>query len=407
MYSQGEIEEAVAAGALDAGQAASLRAFVATRNNTPTADEEYYGLYRGFNDWFVFYTVLLTLIALGWVGSLIPVGTGGRGMGPAGGGPVAAPLFVAAASWGLAELFTRLRRTALASVMLAFTFGLGTALTLIFILAPVMGPSGPVNAIIGSLCCFAAAGASWAYWLRFRQPVSHTVVASLGVLGVIALIGGLLGQASSGLDVINLVVFLLGITTFTYAMRWDSSDPWRVTERNEAGLWLHGLASVLLVFPLIYFVGLYRGVSSTGGALIFLLIFVAFAFIALAVNRKVYLLVAVSPLLVALSILIPSGRSRGYQAYDAYGSSYGGGYPGAGGYGPPNPMAALGGTVVTLLIVSFLLLALAIWWAPLRRIVSNLLPESVRARAPIQQAAPQAHAPPPPPMAPPPEPPAA
>lgn len=409
MYSQSEIEDAVAAGALDPTQAASLRAFVATRNRTPTTDEEYYGLYRGFNDWYVFYTVLLVLIAVGWLGSLIPVGSGGRGMG-AGGAPIAAPLFVAAASWGLAEIFSRRRNTALASVTLAFTFGLGVLFTLIFILAPVMDGGGPANSVIGSLCCFAAAGASYAYWLRFRSPASQLVIVGLGVLGIIALIGGVLGSSRSGLDVVNVVAFLLGIATFAYAMWWDGSDPWRITERNESGLWLHGLASVLLVFPIVYFVGLYRGVASTGGALIFLLLFLVFALLALAVNRKVYLLTAVSPLLVALNVLIPGDRGRGYQAYDAYGSS-GGAYPGTGygspmsAYGPSSPLAALGGTVATLLIVSLLLLALAIWWAPLRRIVSGILPASVRARAPVIYEAPQPYAPPPPMAPPPPQPP--
>lgn len=406
MYSQGEIEEAVAAGALQPDQAASLRAFVAARNDTPTADEEYYGLYRGFNDWFVLYTVLITLLALGWLGSLIPVGSGGRSMGP-GGAPIAAPLFVAAASWGLAELFTRLRHTALASVTLAFTFGLGVLLTLIFILAPVMDGRGPAGSVIGGLCCFLAAAASWVYWRRFRQPATQMVIAGLAVLGVIAFMGGSLGPSSSAIDVINILAFLMGIATFAYAMWWDKSDPWRVTDRNESGLWLHGLASALLIFPIAYFTGFYRGTGTIGGAFAFLLIFALFAFLALAVNRKVYLLSAISPLIVALNFMIQGGRSGGYSPYGDYG-----GYPGTGGYGgygstispygaPPNPFMPFGGTVVTLLIVSLIMLAMAFWWAPLRRIVSNILPENVRAMAPVVDAAPQGYAaptePPPPP----------
>jgi hypothetical protein len=402
MYSQGDIEDAVASGALAPEQASSLRAFVAGRNNTPTADEEYYRVFRGFNDWYVVYTVVLTLVTVGWIGSLIPLGGGGgRGSGPIPMLPFMAPLLVTGASWGLAEIFTRRRRTALPSILLAFTFGFGVLLSLIFMIAPILD-GGPASAsIIGALCCAAASGASWGYWLRFRQPVSHMLVVGFGVLGIVALIAGLFSSSQAGTDVLNVVVFLTGIATFAYAMWWDGSDPWRVTERSEVGLWMHGLASALLVFPIIYFLGVRQGVSSIGGALGFLAFYILFALVALAVNRKALLLAAISPLFIALNTLLPGNRPRGYSSYD----SYGGGYRGQSSYGPPSPMEAFGGTVLTLVVVSLIMLALAIWWAPLRRIVSGILPESLRARAPAEDL--RAVAAPPPPYEPPPPPPIA
>lgn len=399
MYSQGDIEDAVASGALAPEQASSLRAFVAGRNRMPTADQEYYRAYVGFNDLYVFYTIILTLVTVGWIGTLIPIGGGGRGMGPIPMLPFMAPLLVAGASWGLAEIFTRRRRTALPSILLAFTFGLGVLLSLVFMIAPTLD-GGPASAsIIGALCCAAAAGASWAYWLRFRQPVSHMLVVGLGVLGIVALIGGVFAYSQAGTDVLNVVVFLLGLVTFAYAMWWDGSDPWRVTERSEVGLWMHGLASALLVFPIIYFLGLRQGVGSVGGALGFLIFYILFAFVALAVNRKALLLTAISPLFIALNTLLPGNRSRGYSAYDSYGG-------GRNAFGPPSPMEAFGGTVLTLVVVSLMMLALAIWWAPLRRAVSGILPESLRARAPAEGYVAAAPAPPPP-YEPPPQPPMA
>lgn len=408
MYSQGDIEDAVAAGALAPGQAATFREHVARRNGTPTTDEEYYRVFRGFNDWYVFYTVILTLVTVGWLGALIPLGGGGRDMGPIPMLPFMAPLLVAAASWGLAEIFTRQRRTALPSIILAMTFGFGVLLALIFIIAPMLDGGPGTAAIIGALCCAAAAGASWAYLQRFGQPVSHMLIVGFGVLAIVMLIGGLFASSAAGTDVLNVMVFLMGLATFAYAMWWDGSDPWRVTERSEVGLWMHGLAAALIVFPIIYFLGLRHGVSSAGGAIGFILFYILFALVALAVNRKALLLVAVSPLLIALNTLIPNSRSRGYApAYDPYDSypgsdPYG---PGGGMYGSPaSPMEMFGGTVLTLVLISLIMLALAVFWTPLRRIVAGMLPESLRAKAPLVPAAPAYDAPPPP-MAPPPQPP--
>jgi hypothetical protein len=126
MYSQSEIEDAVAAGALAPEQAASLRAFVAAQNGTPHSSEEYFRLVRGYNDVFIAIACMLVLTALGWLGTLIPIGQ--RSVYAAvEAPPVFQSLFVAAGAWVLAELFTRLRRAALASFLLTLYFGFSAA----------------------------------------------------------------------------------------------------------------------------------------------------------------------------------------------------------------------------------------------------------------------------------------
>lgn len=411
MYSQGEIEDAVAAGALDAGQAASLRAYVAGRNNTPTADEEYLRAWRGYNDGFVLYAVLISLVVAGWLGTLIPLGGRGPGVGPIPNMPFMAPLLVAAASWGLAELFTLRRRAALASILLSFTFGLSVTFALAFILLPLAGdPVG--GSILFALSAAAGAGASWAFWRRFRVTSTPMVAVGLGVLALCGILAGLLAGTQSGITVINVVLLLCGIGVFAYAMHLDGGDPWRISDRNEIGLWMHLLASLLFIYPITYLLGLSGGIASVGGAIAMIVLFLLMSLIGLAVNRKVYVLAGMSFLLIALNRLI-NGQPRGYSdPYDQYGDGFGGAYGGSpyspppsyGGGGMRNTMTPdlINGTFVTVMIVALILLALAIWWAPLRRIVSGILPESVRARAPLVEAAPQAYAPPPPPMAPPP-----
>ena len=53
MYSQNDLDEAVAAGALSAESATSLRNFIEAQRSLPAVDEEQFRLITGFNDIFV------------------------------------------------------------------------------------------------------------------------------------------------------------------------------------------------------------------------------------------------------------------------------------------------------------------------------------------------------------------
>ena len=53
MYSQNELDEAVAAGAISAESATALRAHIERQQMSPTVDEEQFRLLTGFNDIFV------------------------------------------------------------------------------------------------------------------------------------------------------------------------------------------------------------------------------------------------------------------------------------------------------------------------------------------------------------------
>ena len=53
MYSESDLEAAVAGGALTPEQAARFRDFVAGGRNMPVVDEEHFRLLTGFNDIFV------------------------------------------------------------------------------------------------------------------------------------------------------------------------------------------------------------------------------------------------------------------------------------------------------------------------------------------------------------------
>ena len=113
MYSQNELDEAVAAGALSAEAANALRMHIEGQRSTPTVDEEQFRLLTGFNDIFVSIAAAILLFAVAWIGHQI-----GQNMRTCDRRRRTvrrlAPLAVAATAWGLALFFTAKRRMALA-----------------------------------------------------------------------------------------------------------------------------------------------------------------------------------------------------------------------------------------------------------------------------------------------------
>ena len=137
MYSESDIDGAVAAGVLPRDIATAFRNHVAGGRMTPAVDEEHFRLLTGFNDIFVTIAIGLLLAAVAQIGGWI--------MEPFGGA------FVAIAAWGLAEYFTRQRHMALPSIVLLLAFAGGVAATMIGVLVHT-SPDFPdrINALIGA-----------------------------------------------------------------------------------------------------------------------------------------------------------------------------------------------------------------------------------------------------------------
>src|SRR5215218_9053288 len=104
MYSQTDLDDAVASGAITAESAAALRAHIEQQRATPSADEEQFRLITGFNDIFVSIAAAILLFAVGFIGQWVgqKAGLTVDTDGPSFLGPLA----VAATAWGLALFFT-------------------------------------------------------------------------------------------------------------------------------------------------------------------------------------------------------------------------------------------------------------------------------------------------------------
>ena len=306
MYSQNDLDEAVAAGALSADAATSLRAFVDGQRSAPAVDEEHFRLITGFNDIFVAIASAILLFAVGWIGQSIGQSTGLivdiNGPSPL------APAAIAATAWGLALFFTAKRRMALPSIMLLLAFVGGVFATTAFSLAAGIGepPNDQEALIVGivaSISGAVAAGAAWLHWKRFHVPITIAAGAAAVAAIAVGLLIAMLGDVEPYKNVILGFVLLLGIGVFLFAMRWDSSDPARVTRRSDVAFWLHLLAAPMIVHPVFTLLGLNDGTATIGEGLIVIALYVAIGLTALAIDRRALLVSALAYVLYALSEL--------------------------------------------------------------------------------------------------------
>src|SRR3954463_3631717 len=161
MYSQQDLDDAVASGVISAAAADALRAHIEGQRSMPIADEEQFRLITGFNDIFVSIAAAILLFAVGWIGQSIGQYAG---LAVAGDGPsFLGPLGVAATSWGLALFFTARRRMALPSILLLLSFVGGVFLTAAFgfvlgLGENVLNDNTPMQGIVGAVAAALAAG---------------------------------------------------------------------------------------------------------------------------------------------------------------------------------------------------------------------------------------------------------
>ena len=338
MYSDAELDAAVAEGAVSPDSAAALRAFVARHRAAPPADEEQFRLLTGFNDIFVSIAMVLLLVALTWLSGMA--------------GPLPGAAVLAAASWGLAEFFTRRRRMALPSILLlgAFIGGLsfcGTVLARAVQELALPGDAGEGLAVSGG-AAIAALGA-WLHWRRFRVPI--TVAA--GALGAIAAVLAALVALVPALGGRWLMLlFAAGLALFALAMHWDMSDRARTTRRADVAFWLHLAAAPLIVHPVFALLGLLDGKADIVRAAMAIGLYVMLAVVALVVDRRALLVSSLVYVLYAIGTLV---RAAG--AVDA-------------------------GFALTALLVGSGLLLLSAFWRTARHAVLRAVPDGLRERMP-------------------------
>ena len=251
----------------------------------------------------------ILLFAVGWIGQSI-----GQSHGPGRSTATARrrsrPLLVAATAWGLALFFTAKRRMALPSILLLLAFVGGVFATAGF--AP-----GPGRRRRRSSTDNARSAAS-----SRRSSARDRRGRRLAALEAVPRADHRRGRrrrrrgdrrrpAGRGArrdrrepeNIILGFVLLLGIGVFLFAMRWDCSDPARVTRRSDVAFWLHLLAAPMIVHPVFTLLGLNDGTATIGEGLVVILLYVVLGLTALAIDRRALLVSALAYVLYALNEL--------------------------------------------------------------------------------------------------------
>ena len=361
MYSQQELDDAVASGVISAQAANALRAHIETQRSTAIADEEQFRLITGFNDIFVSIAAAILLFAVGWIGQSIGQATGLFISDHGETGPsFLAPLAVAGTAWCLALFFTARRRMALPSILLLLAFVGGVLVTSAFVLVQIIGPerfnddNQLLAATVGGVSAAIAAAAAWFHWRRFHVPITVAAGAA-AVAGIfLALVIGIIqpGDSEAAKNLILGFVLLLGIGVFLFAMWWDASDRERLTRRSDVAFWLHLLAAPMIAHPIFALLGLTNGSVSTGEGLLVVGLYVLFGLTALAVDRRALLVSALAYVLYALTELFK--RFGAVELNNA----------------------------LTALVIGSALLLLSAYWHQARRLIVTRLPSNLQERLP-------------------------
>lgn len=251
-------------------------------------DEESFRLLSGFNDIFVAIALALVLVALGWIGQAVT--------------PPLAGALVAASAWGLAEYFTRVRRMALPGILLLLAFVGGVAAALAGVLVELKPDlSDAANATIGAGIAAVAAAAAWLHWRRFMVPI--TVAA--GTVAVVATIVGLALAAAPALrELVYPVLLVCGVGVFALAMAWEMSDRERRTRRSDVAFWLHLAAAPMIAHSAFHLLGVFGAEIGVAKAATVIVLYVAFAVVALAVDRRALLVSSLVYVLYAMYELV-------------------------------------------------------------------------------------------------------
>ena len=140
------------------------------------------------------------------------------------------------------------------------------------------------------------------FYLRFRLPFAWLPMGYCLAQAVVLAVNHQLGFEKA-LPLINGVSLGLGTGLFALAMRFDSSDPERLTRRSDCGFWLHLAAAPFIVHPVISMLG---SRETSGAALMTILVVGVLGVVALIVDRRALLVSSLLYFGLAVGYLVSS-----------------------------------------------------------------------------------------------------
>lgn len=305
-------------------------------------DSEQPRFVRGFHDILITIGVVVVLIGL-W------------GLG----GPFATlPVILV-----LAEILVRRQRLALPSVVLTLALAHWVVMVTQILMTEYQASSPPLTFVLTFLSAFPIPLALF-YW-RYRVPLALAgLVLSIALIAVAVFLFSL--DKVLGINVVSddylpllppiLLVGALGV--FAVAMRYDVSDPRRVTSRSDTAFWLHLAAAPALLYAMMGVVFTTNGAgtwwdgrASSGQAVAAILIVVLFMLVGLVIDRRAF----VTSGLLSLGGAVWTMLSKTGASLDGY-------------------------VFVAFAVVGVTVLFIGIFWQRLRRMVMSFLPAGITTR---------------------------
>lgn len=273
----------------------------------------------------------------------------------------------------LAEILVRRQRLALPAVVLTIALIVWLFHTVVSYVGSTQGLVD--NATIGAIVIAAPFPPLLAlfYW-RYRVPLALALflfsLFGLLLAAVFYVVGSVTGSSNVAIDypITTLSIFLIAaLGSFALAMRFDLSDPGRVTRRSDVAFWLHLVTAPALLYSTVL-LALRLELASSGAvftnltdalfggytqAVTVLIAVLVMMLIGLVIDRRAF----VTAGLVSLGLATAAILRHNNAGLDKVG-------------------------FLVLMIVGLVVLVIGIGWADLRRIVVRRLPAGMQLRLP-------------------------
>ncbi|MGB7319457.1 MAG: hypothetical protein WBC85_15955 [Planktotalea sp.] len=302
-----DIRAAVAGNILTEPQAAALMSLAdqrrGTRENMDGLDEPF-ELFRGFNE--VFIVIGLGILYSGWVGL--------TGLGAISGDDATLSVGIfgmisVAVTYWLARYFTLKRRMVAPSIMLVVLM----ALSSLQVGLSIANGFGFEKALMTAFSAGFTTVLLAIFYAVFRIPITVFAIA-IGVfvsVGAIFVQGGAEAPGMNDLFMLTnkgpfaIITIVLGLIGLFIALRFDMSDPHRVTRRSSAGFWLHVIAAPAIVNTVALTLFEAEGLAPQ---IILLLFLAAMAVFAIIIDRRSFLVAGIG-YIVALAFALLDGNA--------------------------------------------------------------------------------------------------
>ena len=284
-----DLRAAVQRGLISEAQAAGLVSIAAARQDAKTdlsPAEEPFVLFKGFNE--IFIVIGLSILFTGWAAVATVFGAE-LFDAPVGVDTVVIAVATLAGLAAVQRYFTLTRRMIAPSIALAVMFAL-TASVL-----------GHALADLAGLRDMAATSVRWGsvtvvmvlHYLRFRVPFDAAIIATAAFATLTAAFAGagVMQMDSTGFlffagsGPVGVLSLAFGLACFALALRFDMSDPLRISTRSTTGFWLHVVSAPAIINTLA--INLLD--QGQGGQLALLAVLVVLALVAVVIDRRSFL----------------------------------------------------------------------------------------------------------------------